>query len=260
MITILLKLKEMSFPLTQLSQKRPYQSNFTRNVRSKRAGKTYSRGRVPMATKSAIAKAISESRETKFVNVGQTEVSLTTVSGTSPYIFPMATPSQEGTGVEQRIGHQINPIANELKFILFNNATKSVIARVIYFRTKNGMLENAIRNDFFEGTAGIDNPSSGNLSDMIKPVNREYFHVYHDEMINLGYENAVGITTPHARVATGTIRVKPLKTMTFSEPTNGGYPVTGMYYCAILIRRADNDESIGEEVEFSYRSSMYYKD
>lgn len=216
-------------------------------------------GRVPMATKSAIAKAIANSRETKFVNKAETELSLSTVSVTSPHIYAMAVPIAEGTGVEQRVGHQISPVMNELKYILFNNATHSIIARVIYFRDKTGRTESQIRTDFFEGDNGIDGPVNGNLSDMIKTPNRELFHIYHDEMINLGYENAVGITTPHSRVATGTLKIKPLKTLTFSEPTNT-LPTKDMYYFAVLLRRADNDESIGEEVEFSYRSSMYYKD
>ena len=202
----------------------------------------------PPVSAATIRKAIAAARETKHVFTELTEANLSTVSASIPYTYFFPVPAV-GPSSNERIGNKINPTSISLKCLLHNNGSKVVHARLLVLKLKHSLTTTEIQNELFEGINGQDVTVDATLQDLIKRPNREAFVVLHDEIITLGYE-AAGYSTPHSRAAVRSLRFKPNANQIYHDE-DLARPVINDYVFALLPKKTDADESLGETIEFS---------
>jgi len=234
-------------------------ANYGKVYKRQKKSKIYRMPSVPAATRRAITSAVARARETKYAFAGVQEANLTTVTPATPFLYNFPDVRQ-GTQSYERVGNKIEPTKLEASFIMHNNSSVTVYARVMVFRLKGSFVSNAIlQNEFFEGVLGQDQPISNNLSDLIRKHDKETIDMMYDEVIPLGYE-AAGYSTPNARMAHRKLSFKPrVKNMVYQD-TDQTQPVKDNYWLGVIFRRADDDENIGETIEFTNELGMYYKD
>jgi len=228
------------------------------NKRFKTTTQTKKRA-VSKPTKSAIRALISASRETKEVINRGVEFLLSTVSGEDIYITNFPVP-QTGNGSHNRVGREISPIKLSMKYLLHNNSSQTLYVRAMVLRVRQGyaLANGDLDNRLFEGTGGQDVRPAGDIKDMISTPDRQEFVVMYDRIHTLGYD-AAGYSSPNPRVAIGIKDFVPLKSMHF-EDNDFDQPITDRYILVMIPRRSDNDESLGEALEFTSDLTMLYKD
>jgi len=214
---------------------------------------------VSKPTKSAIRALISAARETKEVINRDTEFQLATVSPNDIYVSNFPVP-QSGSGSHQRVGREISPVKLRMRYLMHNNSSQTIYVRALVLRVKQGyaLANEDIDNRLFEGLAGTDVRPAGTVLDMLSQVDRQEFTVMYDRIHTLGYD-AAGYSSPNPRVVVAKQDFKPLKNMHF-EDNDFDQPIADRYILVTIPRRSDNDESIGETLEFTYDLTMLFKD
>lgn len=209
-------------------------------------------------TNAAIRKAVQAARETKKCSSRNQEVSLTTIGGGGYYIYDFPVPDI-GASSEDRIGCKITPTKMQFKWLFNNNSTKDVFMRVCVLRSKQGRAysNSDLMSKVFDGTGGYDGTVTGTVHDLIATINEEELQVVRDFNVQIGPSQNYNVA--HAPVKMGVVNFKPSSQMVFTDDSSQS-SVNHRYIVLLIPRRADNDESTGETVEFSYDMSMWFKD
>lgn len=110
---------------------------------------------------------------------------------------------QQGTGQAQRLGNKIQTVRCWVNFVMYPAAYNAVSnpnpipqhVRIIICNIKNNpqavITQSPYMSVFFQN-AGTATPPGGQLLDLLRDVNTDYFRVYYDKVIKLGAANYIG--------------------------------------------------------------------
>lgn len=207
----------------------------------------------PMSTK-ALAMRLFEHKKNEYREV---ETSINTLSGW--YANCVAMQLSQGGAYNQLTGHIVRGKGLLFQGWLKSNATTTVVMRI---GVANVLRGSSKTSDFFAGTDVLEtNTANQNIitansgQRITGRFNQDQYRIVRQKMIKLGPTAATdGSDVRHFKFWI------PFKGRRFRYDGSGVMPTSNahcLYLCPCL---GNNDESTGENVEFSFTSTFYYVD
>lgn len=202
-----------------------------------------------------VQNAIYRESETKMVSAFNNENFVNTIAA-DVTIHAVPTPAQ-GVATHERIGNKIKGVGIGSKLLLHNNAGNTPCwVRCSLLEVFDGqMTDTEIKSDLFEGTGDSTVSIDGNLVNIIKKYDREFYRVLKDEVIPL-----------HGNTDTDSVKIvsfyKKLKgqEMKFNDQFANQPVGTSRFVWVLYAREADGDEDLGTNVEITSHLDYYFKE
>jgi len=207
-----------------------------------------------LATKAYVKKHLEANTETKIVDWSKIETTSNTL-GTPMFLDDIMSIGL-GDRVSSRIGREVFARGIRFSFVLNNNATVGVLARVLFLVNKIGRNYTAYRagTEIFDDNVSNDS-TTGTLYDMTRRINKDRYRVLSDKIYKLGSSAADGSNFLQKKLWL------PMKNkLIYDNTTAASVPELNNVIALVLVARADNDVSLGDVVECTMHSSFYYKD
>lgn len=205
--------------------------------------------------RSIVQRAIYRESETKVVSRANSEQYLNTISA-SPTIITVPTPAPGSAG-NQRVGNKIKGVGIGSKLLLHNNASNTPCwARCSLLEVFDGqMSDGEIQNATFEGIADSTIGVVGEVGDIIRKYDREYYRVLKDEIVPL-----TGLNEPGAVHIVNFYKKLNGQEMKFNDQFAGKPTGSSQFVWIVYVRQANNDESVGTNVELTHTIDYYFKE
>lgn len=201
--------------------------------------------------KTIVKKTIQKTQETKNHIAHFTENAGSTL--TSPNSFFHIARIPQGTGAHQRIGDTIAPTYLDVRGQVQATNQEAVWYKVFVFE-KNVQSDPLL--DFLETNNGNFAPATSDLSAIYARVNNAKYKVLATRMLKTG---TMSNTANDANAAQLFHMKIPLKgKMTWDDNQND--PQKRDICLMVFGRRANNDDAVGLNFEFSYNSKLFFKD
>lgn len=208
-----------------------------------------------LATKAYVKKHLDANTETKISDVSKIETTSNTLG--TPMFLDTIMALSLGDRVNSRIGREVYARGIRFSFVINNNASVGVLARVLFLVNKIGRNYTAYQagTDIFDDGTGNES-TNGTLYDMTRRINKDRYRVLSDNIYKLGSSAQDGSNFLQKKVWI------PMKNkLVYDNVTTAGIPPElGNVIALVLVSRADNDVTLGDVVECTMHSSFYYKD
>lgn len=206
----------------------------------------------PQKVSAMIRKQINKKLETKIFGESASEQSISSASAGTVFSTPSVV--AQGNGMNQRIGSQIRPIGFLLDYILHNNSAVAGYARVLVVTSNHGDYT-ANTDTWLAGTdSGGQAPVAERLTDVFfRPNKKQFNKVLYDKTHRIaGLGDGTGVETVHRR------KLIKFNALLDIEPGETDALMNNVRML-VLFRSADSDTT-ASVVEFTYETTMYYKD
>jgi len=198
-----------------------------------------------------VKKAITQAQETKNHIKFNTEFQYSTLTSPSGF-FHLATIPQ-GTGAHQRIGDGISPTYLDVRGQVQATNQEAVWYR-IYVLEKNVAADPT--QDLLETNNGNFAPATSDLAAIYARVNHQKYKVLATRLLKTG---TMSNTANDANAAQLFHMKIPMKGKLIYDD-NATDPQKRDLVLLVMGRRANNDDTLGLNFEFSFNSKLYFKD
>lgn len=205
--------------------------------------------------RSIVQKAIYRESETKMASVANSEMYINTIAA-SPAVILVPTPSP-GTAGNQRVGNKVKGVGIGSKLLLHNNASNTACwVRCSLLEVFDGqMSDEEIKNGMFEGIADSTIGVVGEVGDVIRKYDREIYRVLKDEIVPLN-----GLNDPGAVHIVNFYKKLSGQEMKFNDQFANAPTGSSKFVWVVYARQANNDESVGTNLELTYSLDYYFKE
>lgn len=237
--------------------------------------KAYKASKVAPGVKSYVDKKIKNLEECKISSYtfGPTNILGYNGSAGSLTTFEIvqATQMAQGVGQGNRVGNTVSPAGLKLRgFITLNGTTITGIVnayfRVIVLRLRESIATTQFTySNLFQFGNNVVAPS-GTLLDMMRPVNKDLYKVYHDKIVNIGASDAVNATIAGNQTASSVMFKMDLKkTLPKTMRYNDSSLVSTNYACYLVIVNCNANGQIISAPQIaafssSWEADFYYRD
>lgn len=200
-----------------------------------------------------INRHLSKKSETKrFLQKAQESA---VISSAASVVFTDLSQIAQGTTSGTRVGNIISPFGVHLSYILHNNSAVAGYARVLLVKVPDGTFT-AVNDNIFAATDGAGAaPIAERLTDVFEMVNKYKMEVLLDKTHRLaGLGDGTGIETVMRK---GLMKLRSQKWSYLGSAAADNKDDNLRLY--VIFRCADNDTTAAT-IEFSYQSTVYYKD
>lgn len=199
------------------------------------------------------AKSLIETK-VKEQGAGGAETEVNVSSAVSYFIDADVSQLAQGTALGARVGANINPVGFRLAYVLHNNSSVPVYARMIVISVPNADITAAGGSILFGNGAQLA-PVAENLQDIVFRMNTKRFKVLYDKVHRIaGLGDGTGIETVMRKAY---VRL-PSTRRTFPQITSSDSHKDNLRFI-VICRGADNDTT-ANVIEMTYEFSYYYKD
>lgn len=195
---------------------------------------------------------INKKAETKKHSFAVSEQTVSTLTSPNSNNFYQPLALQNGTGLNNRIGHKVQGVGLDIRGHFYNNqsGTQS-FAKMVVFRRKNMSADP--ESDLLETNASNVGPASQGIQKMYARFNTDDYQILKTKMFVLG--------SPDGAQRTKFFKCwVPLKNNFTYDGSGTAPPSYGDIMICFYSAESANDTMLGTTIECTFNSTFYFKD
>lgn len=224
--------------------------------RKKRTTKYVRRGNKGVASKNfeaAVKKVVLKNTETKYLMLSSTESTGMGSTVTSPATSYGLNSLSNGDEENQLDGLKVQGMMLDIRGSLYTAHQFPIYHKiyVLQFDKQSSPL-----SDLLEDNSGAFAPAAQDLSAIYARVNTHKYRVLATRLIKTGTQSSTANDANAAKLFQMTIKTPGL----YEYDESSTAPTKKRIAMLMISRRADNDATLGEAIEWTWNSKWYYKD